>query len=241
MRATVLVITFVSLLGCRTQVEIEDRGIAFPTLLASYRVAPREKPPRQSDEVAEEPRRPAEPEVYWSVEARYSRASGESSQSLNRADDVEFDREEFDGPGRLEADYTLEVVSVVLAVDRPLDLGFRLFGSGGIEVERLDLDLEMNGLRASDTLVSAGPGIAGGLEFRPIRWFGVRVQGRSVTAVGDGSFVSHYGLEVGAAIRPIEGVSVFGGWRWWAYAYTRRDSDILLDLSGPILGVSLGF
>jgi hypothetical protein len=229
------------LVGCATKVEVSDRDVTFPTLHASYRL-----PSGDEDEPAEkngdgEARSRPPPERTWSLEFRYTRASGDGTQTLDEGDTIRLGREDFKGPGVVESDYVLEVASLALATERRLDLGFRLHGYGGLEIERLDLELEMEDQRESDTLVSGGPVVGVGVELRPIEWISARAGGRIAYAMGDNSLVFHTGFEAGAAIRPVKGLSIFGGWRWWTYALKREKSDVLVDLSGPIIGVSIGF
>jgi hypothetical protein len=123
---------------------------------------------------------------------------------------------------------------------------FRLEALGGFEILATETALSGAGLQTTDRRTFGGvfAGVRAGLRpHEMIEFYGLGSLGFLASAKGDGASLRVTKLEVGARIMPVEYLGLFAGYRWSDYWQDRDhdESDVDLELYGPVLGLELRF
>lgn len=205
--------------GCSSSVIIEDSSAQMPAFKVSREVGER---------------------VAVQLEASRIRADGSSNKDFSEKD-INIGRIAISNPLDLAGDYTLEQLSLSLAM-QPLDrprMGLRTL----VGVRRTALDLTLvddQNNRYSYRGVSQGPGA----ELELIFPFGGNVSGVIHTG-WDVYLAGDLGTQVKGGVRlaynPQQNIELFAGWFESFYRNREHRSDIKLRSSGFALGVHLQF
>ncbi len=123
---------------------------------------------------------------------------------------------------------------------------FRLEAIGGVEILRIETALSGAGLQTTDRRTFGGVlgGVRAGLQpHEMIEFYGLGSIGLLVSGKGDGANLRVTKLELGALIMPVDYLGLFAGYRWSDYWQDRdhEESDVDLELYGPVLGLELRF
>jgi|GEM_PF-3428228 len=221
-------------------INLGDKGVFFPSL----RITTAEPLSLASKETPADPESMRKPERTFSIELDLSGGSGDDSQSLQSGESIRFEGTTFSGPGTVDGEFDLVAGSLALRVDMPRSESARAAFLVGLGFTELDLELSQNGTKERDTSSALGLmlGVLAEIQFSSRTSF----QGRFTLMLGktggdedDGVVLTQ--LEAGLLWAIAGGVSVFGGFRHWSYEQNRTGSDVDIEMSGPVLGVQIGF
>jgi hypothetical protein len=225
-------------------IEADDDGMLFPTLRARIDLDRAGPVPLHSG--------PADRGTRGDlgILLEVSGAEGDASGDIDSNDVFEMDGENLIfGPADVEIDYSLGMASAAIAGSLFLPTGWVLTGFAGIAYTRMELEIDAPGQSIDETILGFGPVVGARASWWPSRTHGLYAQA-STRAVFPEEFdsVTVDQLELGLEIAPSPGISLFGGWRWLAYQgedqhwhHDDDETELDLELSGPVLGLSLSF
>ena len=166
---------------------------------------------------------------------------GESDQSIDAGEDVDFAGTQVFGPADVDSEYDLTTVRARVTFGPEIG-NFRFEGTTGLGANHFALRVSSGALEDHDHTTSLGflLGLRG--AFVPTPWSEFYVAVEEFLGGGSGDPVEVSMIEVGVTLTPPElGTGLVVGWRRWRYLEERSGSDINLELSGLMVGVQLGF
>ena len=146
------------------------------------------------------------------------------------------------GPGRIGAEIDFYTGSVVERGGFWIHRIVAIEGIVGLGVTYVDFDLTRSGAGGGNDTWSVGPLGGAQLTVRPLDWLSFYARGTYYGGLADSSadFVELGTGELGFELMPLPGLSIFAGWHWEDYdEERRRESDLELELSGPVVGLHL--
>jgi hypothetical protein len=166
---------------------------------------------------------------------------GESDQTIDAGEDVDFAGTQIFGPAKVDSEYDLAAVRA--RVTFGADFGtFRFEGTTGLGANHFDLRVSSGALEDRDHTTSLGflLGLRGAAMPTPWSEFYVTVE--EFLGAGSGDPVEVSMVEVGVTLTPPDlGAGLVLGWRRWRYLEERSGSDVNLQLSGLMLGVEVRY
>src|SRR5262245_22253236 len=242
-----------ALMGCSVgnQIDVRDTTV-FPAARFTYDIlqgirekkAAKEQKPEKNPEEPEAPKKPQKPvqgSLIAEVDLDFARGS---SRQTSEAGGIDFADKFFPGSTSYDADYFVFRGAGIVRGGFWVKDTFGLEGYVGFSGWKLDLKIDSGAMSASNSSCSFGYVFGAQLSLRPIHEitiYGRACYGGAVLLQQDGVGGMTL-LEVGASIKLVAHISVFGGYRGWEIGEARSGaSDIDLKLSGPLVGIELGF
>ena len=224
--------------ACYTQVDVngDDGEVFFPSLRASVPLGESPAPAEEVDERKDS----AAPDSGNRLEFELSGTSGSDTQTLNVGDVINFEGSSFFGPGDVSIDWDLYTASALVSFRWPVAPTLRLDALAGLAGVYASTEVSRGAERAGDSSVTLGPQFGFRANWQPHHVIGLYGQGTLYWGLGS-QFATLGAAELGATARVSKVTMLFLGWRWWAYSEDRGGSDLDLDMSGPLLGVSFDF
>jgi hypothetical protein len=226
----------VFLAGCYTEVDVdgEDNGVFFPSLRASVPLGGRPAPREGETD-------PAAVDSGNRLEFELTGTSGSDTQTLNAGDVIHFEGSSFFGPGDVAVDWDLYTASALVRLRWEAVRTLWLDGLTGLAATYVDTEVARGAETARDSDFTLGPEFGFRATWQPHQVVGVYGQALLYWGFGSEGPASMGTAELGATAR-VSGVTTFLlGWRWQSYNQDRSGSDLNLDMSGPLLGVSFDF
>lgn len=263
LRVTIFALTAVGISGCKVAQPEDIRGQDSPVLIARGRLSwvllpeksGTEPSTGENDGVIRPERgswaRPAAasapgPHATLALDASFRTTSGSSKQQLQGGEFLEHDGERFDGPGRLEAGYDLYSGTLGVRGGIAWPIGFRLEGVGGFGVEHLDLRVRaVRGFGifdAHEDSTAFGVFIGVSPAWQVLSWLEVYGEAATFQGFAEEGHPNSSTLEAGLGFIVLPHVTVKTGWGGWFYKRQGlSDSDVRLNLSGPVVGLEVSF
>ena len=239
------------LLGCTevTDIDIDEDDVFIPAFRASYQIIPEEAETLRDLVVSPSPAEaaatgpapsPPSMQALAALDFGFGYGQGASSQDLAFGELVSFDDVDFRGPAHLRYIYELSVFSAAFRGGGRIPGVLDIEGFLGAGWTSLDLVAKSPYARAHDVVHDVGFLFGVKLTGHPFRWLDLYARGSELIAEGQDGLGD---AELGFALKPVGGLSLFAGWRWWDYdeEVPADESDIELDISGPTCGVELLF
>ncbi len=209
----------------------EERGAFIPMLRVRQSLDGRLPAPPESGEVR----------MRAMLEFDLAYGHGESDQSVDAGDDVDFAGTQFFGPAEVDSEYDLTAVRARVTMGSDIGI-FRFEGITGLGANHFDLRVSSGALEDDDHTTSLGflLGLRGAVQPTPWSEFYVTVE--EFLGGGSGDPVEVSMVEVGMTFSPPGlGAGLVLGWRRWRYIEERSGSDVNLELSGLMVGMELRF
>lgn len=179
------------------------------------------------------------------VDADFSFAQADLSQTLDAPDRIKVGDTSLNGPGRISTELRLYAGSIAARGGWRDASGFRLEGFGGLGANVIDLEVErrQDGAKAHDERIYAGPllGARVGWDAPAEVGLGVYSQAQILLGIGDEAVAANSALELGLSWMPPWHVGLFAAWRWLFLRDDGGESDLRIDLSGPVAGIQVAF
>lgn len=182
-----------------------------------------------------------ETRVRSMFEFDFAYGHGESDQSIDAGEDVDFAGTQIFGPADVDSEYDLTTARARVTFGPEVG-DFRFEGIMGLGANHFALRVSSGALEDHDHTTSLGflLGLRGAVK--PTPWSEFYVTLEEFLGGGSGDPVEVSMIEVGVTFTPPElGAGLVLGWRRWRYLEERSGSDINLELSGLMVGVQLGF
>ena len=222
------------LVSCASEPESirgEERGAFIPMLRLSHSLTG--QPPLPPDSHETRGRSMFEFDVAY--------GHGESDQTIEAGEDVDFAGTVVFGPAKIDSEYDLTTVRARVTFGP--DFGaFRFEGTTGLGANHFALRVNSGPFEEHDHTTSLGLllGLRGAVV--PMTWSEFYVTVEEFLGAGSGDAVQVSMVEVGVTLTPTDlGAGFVLGWRRWHYLEERNGSDVNLELSGLMVGVELKY
>jgi hypothetical protein len=209
----------------------EERGAFIPMLRMRRSMDGRLPAPPESGEMR----------VRSMLEFDLAYGHGETDQSVDAGEDVDFAGTQFFGPADVDSDYDLTTMRARVSVGPDINI-FRFEGITGLGANHFDLRVSSGALEDHDHTTSLGflLGLRGAVQPTPWSEFYITVE--EFLGGGSGNPVEVSMVELGVTLTPPGlGAGLVIGWRRWRYLEERSGSDVNLELSGFMVGVEMRF
>jgi len=233
--------------GCATQivdVHAEDTGVLSTDLRVGWQPGAEEP---AVDAGAEPPTERAGPRVSIEFDLTQSQHA-EDQLSLPSGQGLLLGGTLFTGSD-ITALFDITRMMLDARIASPSRRGFSIEGFVGFEYTSMNLQISDGGLfsgkSASSDISSLGPAVGAALIWQPLHWLRCSTEGRvSAGLSSQASGVAQSSFDVGVGLYPWQSVGAYLGWRSQSYGASDSDyfsSDVNLKLSGPVLGLRIGF
>lgn len=219
--------------GCTTtssDVEIDEGGVLTTSFRGLYRWA-------------EDPWSPREQQgSLTALEVEVSLLDDDADQTLAAGETIQLDDRPFTGPGEVDYDVRVLGAAVVTRGGFVFPNGLTVEGLFGLGFHQVEIDGAFGALSDEVEVFSAGPRFGLELGYHPPRPAGrLRFFARGWAGFeypDERDYVDVSEVTVGGGWRVGEHVFLALGWRWWRYEAEESsgpESDLQLELSGPLI------
>ena len=199
---------------------------------------------RASISLSENQARPAQPQDGHAVEFGYSRGKGTATQTFSSGY-ASLGGRTYNAPTTLSYDFDARHIDVTyryrhFLADGP-SLGFELLA--GLAFSELDFTAESAGVRANESMSSAGPQLGLGALWRLRPGTTLQARATGFYSADDVGVTSAYRFDFFLSQVLLSNVAIRAGYSFWRLESDRGDviSPINVDFRGPVLGLEVMF
>lgn len=234
--------------GCATSSEdLRGRDDGFSTgrvrLSMGWSSTPKASAPAVDSEGAEYESVPDSFYTAGFTDFELSYGEGNFDDTVSPSGNVRIDDVRFPGGSRLEGRYQLAHAAVLGRFRLGMNRHFAIDLMAGLSAHRLQLQIESQGLRDREHVLSFGPQAGVMVTWSPFELLETYARVDGSAELGRSYGIQNSNAEFGFTIVPVDQVGLSLGWRWDRYKAERsgRRSDIDLRSNGPHFTVEVRF